>query len=294
MSFEKLEQLRQKANKKHKLYLSLALTLISILLLIIFIMMMTDKNNPTMFQTGFFLPITVIIVIVVVMIYLANKNEKIYSKAVKETLIEQIVDKKFDELDFKVKSHISKETINRVGIFQKPSAIYGEDHLKGKYQNVRFEVSDLRLDQSSGDSTHTYFRGRWFIFTFNKNFQETIKIVNGPRLAINTKGLQKEETESTKFNKKYHFYASNKLFFYQFMTPMMIDTLSNFYEKSKGKISFALIDNQFHIAMHDNIDFLKIDIKKPITEAIIENLKKDVMEIINIIDELGFNSNKFN
>lgn len=289
MKFTKLEDLRIKQHRKFKILISLAIiiaALTTIYILITATSFEMDMSSPIIFFVFFS--------IAILLYLLAQKSKTTFANAVKDEIVESILENKFKDFDFKINGFIPKKTINEVGIFQKPSRVTGEDYIKGRYKNITFEVSDLKLETSDGDSTHTFFKGRWFIFKFNKNFNESIKLVNGNRFGIKTKNMTKEETESTAFNKKYHMYTSNKTFFYQFMTPLMIDKLITFYDKTEGKVSFALINNELHIAIYDNGDFLKIDIKRPITEKIIDTLRKEINQIIEIIEYLELDSKKFN
>lgn len=289
MNIEKLEQLRIKKYIKYKIILTLAIILFSATILYFLFMAISHSMD-------FIKPFIYVIMFMTssLLFYLAKKTSKNFANAVKEVLIDDILVLKFDDFEFDVKSHISKKVINEVGIFRKPSRISGEDHLKGRYQNVSFEVSDLKLERSDGDSTYTFFEGRWFIFKFNKNFNETIKLIEGSKIGITINGLSEEETESTVFNKKYRMYSSNKNFFYKFMTPLMIDKIMNFYEGTKGKVSFALINNELHIAIYDKTDFLKIDLKNPLSNKVIDDFKLELNQIIEIIEKLDLNTDKFN
>lgn len=288
MKFTKLENLRIKQHRKFKILLSIAISLTAATILYL----LTIATSFDMDMTS---PIILFILFGIAMLFyiLAQKAKTTFANSVKEVIIENILENKFEEFDFKINSYIPKKIVNEVGIFQKPSRVSGEDYIKGRYKNVTFEVSDLKLETSNGDTTHTFFKGRWFIFKFNKNFNETIKLVDGSRYGIKTKDMSKEETESTSFNKKYHMYTTNKTFFYKFMTPLMIDKLMTFYDKAKGKVSFALIDNELHIAIYDNGDFLKIDIKRPVTDQVMVTLRKEINQIIEIIEYLELDSKTF-
>ncbi len=158
------------------------------------------------------------------------------------------------------------------------------------YRKQEIKVDDVRIINIRL-SEHTEMLKEAVVVAFGKQSKESVV---SSITTVNTKDLKREETELTKFNKKYNFYASNKTFFYQFMTPLMIEKLSEFYEEFKGKVSFALINNEFHIAINDNSDFLKIDIKSEINEANIIKLKEEVISIITIIEHFELNSKQFN
>ncbi|MDX9691599.1 MAG: DUF3137 domain-containing protein, partial [Acholeplasmataceae bacterium] len=170
------------------------------------------------------------------------------------------------------------------------------------YKNIHFELSDVELEQrsqstdSKGNTTtsyQTYFKGRWYIFTFERIFNEVLKIIEGKGYQMSKKDLEKVETESMEFNKKFTVYASSQNYAFYHITPIMIEKLLSLEKMHRGSILYCFKHNELHIGVNDRKDYLELSIKKPVNEKAIIDFEQDIDLISAIIDVLDLDSNKF-
>lgn len=243
--------------------------------------------------------------IVVAIIFIgksANLKNK-YRDFIKQELIKELLEGEFDEVTYLPRQMISISKINEVGLVKKPDRYNGEDYISGKYKGVAFEVSDINLKEErvttdSKGNTHvtyeTYFKGRWYIYRFNRRFNEVLKISEGRFNTVYTRGLTKLETESIEFNKKFRIFTSNEEFGFYHITPAMIHKLLELESMHRGTIHFCIIRNELHIGVNDNYDYMEFPLNKPVNEQSIKNFMADIDLIPAIINELRLDSQKYN
>lgn len=288
MKLKNLENYRQKQSLKYRIFL----IIFSISFFIAVITSFTLLVNINDINKTLLMVLISSIALMIILGLLALRAKKLFRAAVKEALITDNLALQFTDFNFIMDKYINKSIINEVGIFERSFSISGEDYLIGKYKNLEFEVSDIKLVKNSGDSSKVTFNGRWFIFTLDKDFNETIKIVNGNIKHINKKGLHLDRTNNASFDSLFHIYSSNKDFSKAFLTQVMIDNILKLQASLNGSLSFALINNKLHVAINDKTDFLKININKKITKDIVEELKDELRQITQLIDELDLTNIK--
>lgn len=221
---------------------------------------------------------------------------------IKRDLISHLVEESFKEVTYKPNGYIPIDTILQSGVFKKPDHYVGEDLIEGVYQNVRFRVSDVDLREqieSRGASLHTsssyhsYFKGRWYVFTFEKVFNEVIKIVEESNFQVNHKDLVKVETESIEFNQKFTLWASSKTYAFYQITPVIIEKLLEIEKKHNGSIVYFFSKNELHIGINNRKDYLEISLKKVLNEEAVNELMHEIEIIPTFIKELKLNSSKY-
>ena len=196
----------------------------------------------------------------------------------------------------------SIDRINGTGLIKRPDRYQGEDLIKGSYKGVKFEVSDINLKErvetrdSKGNvqvSYQTYFKGRWYIYRYQKQFDEVLKIVEGRGGYANKRGLVKFETESMAFNKKFAIYASSKEFGFYLITSSMLEKLLELEALHRGSIVYCYQNNELHIGVNDRRDYMEFKLKTPINEKTLDIFMSDIDLIPSIINEFRLDSSKF-
>lgn len=223
-----------------------------------------------------------------------------FKNSVKDELVTLVLKDKFEDVFYDRHGSIAQSVIDHTGLVKRPDQFSGEDLIKGTYKGVSFEVSDVTLRErhehvdSKGNRTVSYpvyFKGRWYVYTFPKNFKGTLKVSEGnPNEA---KGLEKVETESIAFNKKFKMYASDKQYAFYHLTPSMMENLLKLEKEHKGRIYFFYERNELHIGVNDSQDYLEIPFSKKINAQSMKAFDGDVALIPSIIDELKLTSSKF-
>ena len=226
----------------------------------------------------------------------ANK----FKETIKNELVHLVLNDKFDDVYYDRHQSIPQGVIDQTGLVKRPDRFSGEDFIKGTYKGVSFEVSDVTLRErqehvdSKGHRTVTYpvyFKGRWYVYKFPKTFKGTLKICE--TRPNNAKGLEKLDTESMAFNKKFKLYASDKQYAFYHLTPIMMEKLLELEKLHRGSIYFYYTGNELHIGVNDSQDYLEIPFRKAIDEKAMKAFEGDVDLIPAIINELKLTSDKF-
>jgi hypothetical protein len=226
----------------------------------------------------------------------ANK----FKETIKNELVHLVLNDKFDDVYYDRHQSIPQGVIDQTGLVKRPDRFSGEDFIKGTYKGVSFEVSDVTLRErqehvdSKGHRTVTYpvyFKGRWYVYKFPKTFKGTLKICETH--PNNAKGLEKLDTESMAFNKKFKLYASDKQYAFYHLTPIMMEKLLELEKLHRGSIYFYYTGNELHIGVNDSQDYLEIPFRKAIDEKAMKAFEGDVDLIPAIINELKLTSDKF-
>lgn len=232
----------------------------------------------------------------------AKAQESKYRDIVKKDLVMTLLEDQFEDVAYDHRASIPVDRINSTGTIKRPDRFYGEDYIKGTYKGVKFEVSDLDLKQrvetrdSKGNvhvSYQTYFKGRWYIYQYKKTFDDVLKIVEGRASNVNKKGLEKFDTESMAFNKKFSIYASSKEFGFYLITSSMIEKLLELEALHRGTILYCYRKNELHIGVNDSNDYMEFNLKTPINERNLGIFMSDIELIPAIINEFRLDGTKF-
>lgn len=244
----------------------------------------------------------IIFVVAIVFFGKAAAQSSKFREIIKKELIFMLLDEQFEDVSYDPKSSIHVSMINSTGTIRRPDRFRGEDYIKGSYKNVNFEVSDVELKQrvehrdNNGHvrvSYETYFKGRWYVYRFQKQFKEVLKIVEGRGSHVNNRNLEKFDTESIEFNKKFHIYASSKEFGFYLITSSMIEKLLELEKLHRGSIVYCFMNNELHIGVNDGKDYMEFKLKTPINEESLGHFMSDIELIPAIVNEFRLDSVKF-
>ena len=283
---EAFEAYRQEVCKKANKYL-----IVGIILCILGVALM--MVIPYMFMLIF-------VGIVLICINFAKKSK--LSKKFKNEFIISYVKEMYPDSTYDPYDGIDVNRILEAGFFKRPDRWHLEDYLKASYDGVPFEMSDFTFEEchvttdSRGNTRTTYVtyaKGRFMIFDFKRDFNQVLKVAETAYLGLNTHGLEKIETESVNFNKKFKTYTSNPLTAFYVLTPQIQLKLLELESKFKGSIFFGYMKGKLYVAITDGISILDIDASKKITENTMAILESQLILPASIINELGLSSDKF-
>ncbi len=221
---------------------------------------------------------------------------------IKKDLIVGLLEETFEDVRYEPNNFISIQTINNTGMVKRPDRYNGEDYIAGSYKGVKFQVSDIDLKErvetrdSKGNvhvSYQTYFKGRWYIYQFERNFNDMLKIVEGRGWQANTRNLVKIETESMEFNKKFAIFASNQEFGFYHITSSMIEKFLTLEKLHRGSILYYLAGNELHVGVNDRRDYMELSLKTPLNPEALKDFMVDIDLIPAIINELRLDTQKF-
>jgi hypothetical protein len=232
----------------------------------------------------------------------AGKHLTTFKAMFKNELILTLLKEQFIEPVYSQHDMISVPRILSTGMVKKPDRHSGEDYMRGSYKGVQFEVSDIDLKErvetrdSKGNvqvSYQTYFKGRWYVYTFERMFKEVLKIQEGRGFGMGSKGLVKIDTESIEFNKKFSILASTQEYGFYHITSSMIEKLLELEKMHRGTILYCYMNNELHIGVNDRRDYMELSIKTPINKESLKDFQADIDLIPAIINELRLDSSKF-
>ena len=232
----------------------------------------------------------------------AAAHLKSFRKLFKDELVITLLEEQFEKPVYRPHDSISIQRINDTKMIKKPDRFKGEDYIRGTYKDVNFEVSDIELKErvetrdSKGNvhvSYQTYFKGRWYIYQFERMFKDELKIIEGNGFQMNKKGLVKIDTESIEFNKKFTIFASNQEYGFYHITSSMIEKLLELEKMHRGSILYCFKNNELHIGVNDKRDYMELKIKNQINKEALKDFQADIDLIAAIVNELRLNSSKF-
>jgi hypothetical protein len=232
----------------------------------------------------------------------ASRHAGTFKTLIKTEFITEMLKEQFENVEYRHKDMISVTRINATEMIKRPDRFSGEDLMIGEYKGVRFEVSDIDLKErvettdSQGRrhvSYQTYFKGRWYIYTFGRMFEGTLKIAEGRGWSVGKRGLEKMESESMAFNKKFAIYTSSQEYAFYHLTPRIMEKFMELEKLHKGQIVFCFKNNELHIGVNDHRDYMEMSIRKPLDGEAVKVFQSDIDVIPAIINEMKLDSTKF-
>ena len=239
----------------------------------------------------------------VVLLALGFSVHNSINKEFKSRFIIDIIKNIYPNAVYDSKHGLDLQQIMEPGFFKRPDRFYSEDYVAAKYNDISFMMSDFTLQErhvscnSNGGTTVSYVnyaKGRFMIFDFKRPFTQVLKIAETKYLGLNTRGLEKIETESVAFNKKFDTYTSDSLTAFYVLTPQIQLKLLELESKFKGSIFFGYMNGKMYVAICDNVSILDINASKEITEEVLSILESQLLVPAAIINELKLDSDKYN
>lgn len=294
---EKFELHRQQVCKKANTYLVIGIILI--VLSFIFIgFSATYVEEGDIFIAIFFIGFVAGIILTVINSTMKSK----LSTQFKNEFIVEYVKSIYPGCTYDPSVGISKERILEPGFFQRPDRWYLEDYLRAAYDGVPFEMSDFHFQEkhvttdSKGNTRVTYVtyaKGRFMIFDFKRDFNKVVKVADNTGYGFNTRGLEKIETESIDFNKKFKTYATDGITAFYVLTPQIQLKMLELESKFKGSIYFGFMSGKLYVAITDGVSILDINASKKISEDTMKIIESQLLLPASIINELGLSSDKY-
>lgn len=258
-------------------------------------------------ETEFLVVIGIIIMAISAGIFFgqASKIASNYSKKAKSKLVQVLLDDLYENATYEMDNRITTNEVVESGLVNRPDREHGNDLIICDYKGVNIKVSDLHYEKrvtrvdSKGNTYTTYetfFKGRYYIFKFNREFEHGLKIIEKSLANYTSFGRKysKYETESINFNKKFNIYATDQQFMFFIVTPLMLEKFQELEAMHRGHIGFSLVGNELKIAVNDSRDYLEVSLKKPINEESVKVFQADTDIMASIINEFRLHTDKFN
>lgn len=291
---EQLEQMR--SNLQKKIIWTIIIS-IGLIIAVIVISSLIENQSPA------FIFVAMIIVFICLMI-IAPARQK-YRKYFKEMLMPLLLEKMDGKIQYDYNSGIDEGYVNSSKLFQRPDRFKTEDLIYGEIDGVEFKRADVHMEEKrvsydKDGRRHVQwiniFKGKWFIFNFNKEFKGMIQVREGgsPYVPIFGKNKAKRvRLEDAQFNKKFKTYANDEHEAFYIITPPIILNMMELEKRHRGTIFFSFINNELHVAIYDGSDSFEAPIFRKIDQSFIDEQIADLKIMENIIKELKINRNIF-
>lgn len=181
----------------------------------------------------------------------------------------------------------SKEEVYGAKLLKKEDRYQSEDLITGELLGRKIRCADLHLQdvRSNGKSTSvvTVFRGKYFEVELDKPINQFVYIVQNRYYFFNHgTNLKKMEMEWVDFNQAFDVYGEDELETFKLLKPAFMEKLIGLKQYYK-KISFGFIGKKLVIAINNGKDSFDIQLFKPLNEQFIDEIKKELMDLKDII-----------
>ncbi|MCR5149187.1 MAG: DUF3137 domain-containing protein [Eubacterium sp.] len=234
---EKLDEL-ERMRSKHNRVTGLILVVVLAIFTIPFVGAFTGNR---MLASG--MPILMMIGLPLIL-FLSTKNNSFSTKnfkaLYKSMFVQDILSKKFENVYYTWDTGFPSESVMMFRLCRLGNRYSSEDYICATYRGVRFETSDVLIQQhtSSGKSSHTttYFRGRMFVFDLPKTIEASIRIF--PEMYAyhpsTDRRAEKLDMENVAFNKMFNVYASDPHYAFYLLTPDFMERIMYLKQKYGG------------------------------------------------------------
>ena len=223
----------------------------------------------------------------------AKASEKQFQYVYKEMFAKSILQELFGDITCDWNIGYSEMAVEKIGLTQKGNRFSSEDYIKGVYEGVPFEQSDVVIKHvvRSGKHTHTYtyFKGRMFSFDLPRNDIGSVTIFSKSFMYQgNCNGLRHEkiDMESQEFNKTFKVKSINPHDAFYVLTPQMMECIGNLYQKY-GNVAMRFIGGKLHVAINISGNAFNGNYRKPVVYVEEKNkIMQDSNVIIDIVKTL--------
>nr|WP_314564769.1 DUF3137 domain-containing protein [uncultured Campylobacter sp.] len=210
---------------------------------------------------------------------------------------------------------ISRKEFRRIGIYS-PDEFRAEDQISGIYNDVEFSLSeavdipnDAKLNLGDSAALNLLsaivfawetmkdmqaFSGSVLVCEFYKKFSEQTIVASR---TLNTKFIgEKEQMDDTLFNDEFRVFTDNKVEARYLLTPAFMKRLRELKEKFAGEmgVSAAFMDDKFYLFLNgakNKFETTLFSLPPSLEDA--AQIKKEISELLSIIDELNLNLDIF-
>ncbi|MCI5733695.1 MAG: DUF3137 domain-containing protein [Tenericutes bacterium] len=307
MNREELNKMQTKILKKNKIC---NYTLGILLLLILFITLIIVINKRITFVFIIFIIFIEIIFGIAMMIIIKNiingKDIKKFNKEYKNIYVLNFLKQNFENIIYKPEEGISKKDIKKYNTLNLGDKFTSNDYICGTYKNVKFEQSDIHIQEKYEEEDkdgnkiitwETTFEGRYMIFDFNKNFKSNVQVISNDfikRSLPHIKNNKKVKLEDIEFNKMFKIYSEIEHDAFYILTPHFMEKIKKLYKELDAPIKLTFMENKLHVAVNNGEDSFEYNVLNPINEEEIEqDIIKDIKLITDFVNELNLDNDLF-
>lgn len=209
----------------------------------------------------------------------------------------------YGTLTYTAKKKIPKKDFLNSELFATPAPYYeGEDHIKGSYRELVFELCELHVREFSKvrNRLNYIFKGVFLIGTYGdkntkgriivlpKDFQQyqsrTVK-------TFYANGGKRVDDLSRKFSKTFITLASREAPIKQTLTWDMQQALLNYRTRTGKEIYVSFINNKVYIAVTEPKDLLEPEIfRSNVSFELVREFFEDLQLLFSVLEDLDVNN----
>ena len=216
----------------------------------------------------------------------------------KAYVIKKAIEGEVEDLVYEPRFGLPESVYSDLNIIRNGNRYHKEDLITGKYKNVYFVQSDLKVqhESSNGDNSSitTYFKGRWIGIDYPKKFNGTVVIIdNSFAYGVKRKDLEKIQLENPVFNDMFTVRASDMQLGYYLLTPQLVEKIMELKQNTNGKIIACFKNGYLHIFINDGKDSFEPNINNVSLMADIQKFIQDFTLVSGTIDVLDVNNSVY-
>jgi len=239
----------------------------------------------------------------------------VYEEFYKDVYIRTIISDINQAFSYEPSAGISREEFKKIGIYAQ-NKFRAEDQISGIYNGVKFSLSEaidipndakLNLGDSPGLNLISLiffawstmkdvqaFSGSVLVCEFYKKFSGQTIVAS---CTLNTKFLgEKEQMDDTLFNDEFRVFTKDKVEARYLLTPAFMARLRELKIKyaSQMGVSAAFMDDKFYLFLNgakNRFETTLFSLPPSLEDAAL--IKKEILELLSIIDELNLNLDIF-
>lgn len=243
------------------------------------------------------------IMVPVLIIYLIMNSVKGYNNSdytindYKAYVIKKAIEGQVEGLVYEPRFGLPESVYSDLNVMRHGNRYHKEDLITGKYKNVYFVQSDLKVQYESNgehDTTTTYFRGRWIAIDYPKKFNGTVVIIdNSFAYGVKRKELEKIQLENPNFNNMFTVRASDMQLGYYLLTPQLVEKIMELKQSTNGNIIVCFKNGYLHIFINDGKDSFEPNINNVNLMGDIQKFMQDFTLVSGTIDVLDINNSVY-
>lgn len=174
----------------------------------------------------------------------------------------------------------------------------GNDLISGKFENVNVYFSDLCVEKEQKTSKYKtivkVFYGIMFVAKFNKKFS-TKTIILDKNSNAKFRMQKSIKLDNSEFSNRFKVYSKDLTQCFYLITPKFMLQILKLRKKFDCPINFVFDEGNLILFIERNFDSFEIDINRQLVgkNSFVEDTKRDILRILNIVKELDLNTKIF-
>ena len=181
----------------------------------------------------------------------------------------------------------------------------GDDRVVGKIGSTKIRFSEIHAEYTTNDTSHTIFKGLFFVADFNKDFQgRTFLLPDRAEAALGWIGTKLQslnkahgdlvKLEDPVFERLFAVYGSDQIEARYILTPSLMERVVNFKRKSLGagarELHMSFVDSNVYIALSYSRNLFEPSVFKTILDP--QDTRQyfdDLIFVLGIVEDLNLN-----